>query len=102
MINLSVAGFDWDDGNHDKCQRHGVSIQEIETLFTGTVIILPDEAHSQDEERFRSIGMTAEGRHAFVVFALRLYDGEFYIRPISTRYMHRKEVESYEEENPNL
>jgi len=32
---LPVAGFDWDDGNHDKCQRHGVSIVEIETLFRG-------------------------------------------------------------------
>jgi hypothetical protein len=99
---LPVAGFDWDDGNHDKCQRHGVSIVEIETLFRGTVVILPDEAHSVMERRFKAVGKTEEGRHVFIVFALRAYEDAFYIRPISARYMHRREIESYEEENPDL
>jgi len=33
MMNLEVGGFDWDDGNRTKCQRHGVAIAEIEALF---------------------------------------------------------------------
>jgi hypothetical protein len=69
---LPVAGFDWDDGNHDKCQRHGVSIVEIETLFRGTVVILPDEAHSVTERRFKAVGKTEEGRHVYRFYAARL------------------------------
>jgi hypothetical protein len=32
-MTLQVSGFDWDDGNRAKCQKHGVSIAEIEALF---------------------------------------------------------------------
>jgi len=28
--------------------------------------------------------------------------GELLIRPISARYMHKKEIEAYEKENPDL
>lgn len=28
-----IAGFNWDNGNSEKCQKHGVSIEEIEALF---------------------------------------------------------------------
>ena len=98
----NIAGFDWDDGNRDKCAQHGVSIDEIETLFRGTVVILPDEAHSWTETRFKAIGQTEEGRYVFVVFTIRALGGSLYIRPISARYMHQREVESYEEENPDL
>ena len=32
-MNDRVSGFDWDEGNKSKCQKHGVSIAEIEALF---------------------------------------------------------------------
>jgi uncharacterized DUF497 family protein len=96
------AGFDWDDGNRGKCQKHGVPIAEIEALFASSVVLLPEVAHSVDEQRFRAIGRTPRGRHIFVVFAIRKKEGSTYIRPISARYMHRTEVEQYEEENPEL
>jgi hypothetical protein len=32
-MNSRVSGFDWDEGNRAKCQKHGVSIPEIEELF---------------------------------------------------------------------
>ena len=101
-MNTAIAGFDWDSGNHAKCQQHGVSIPEIEGLFTRPVVLLPDGDHSATEKRFRAIGRTATGRHVFVVFTIRERTGERYIRPISARYMHRKEIASYEEENPHL
>lgn len=42
------AGFDWDAGNWAKCQKHGVSIGEIEALFrSDTLDIEADDAHSQ-------------------------------------------------------
>jgi uncharacterized DUF497 family protein len=27
----ALAGFDWDDGNREKCQKHGVALEEVET-----------------------------------------------------------------------
>lgn len=102
MKNL-IAGFDWDNGNVEKCQKHGVSRFEIEELFHRTVMLLPDGDHSNShEQRFRAIGTTQAGRYIFVVFTMRALDGQMMIRPISARYMHRKEVDLYEQENPTL
>jgi uncharacterized DUF497 family protein len=99
---MEFSGFDWDRGNRAKCQRHGVSITAIESLFQGEVAILPDIAHSLRERRYRAIGWTAEGRAVFVVFTLRRRSSGVRVRPISARYMHAKEVRSYEKENPDL
>ena len=95
-------GFDWDRGNRAKCEKHGLSIAAIESLFAHPLAILPDAAHSQREKRFRAIGRTDRGRGVFIIFTLRRDGDELLIRPISARYMHKKEIESYEKENPNL
>lgn len=96
MFVQGVTGFEWDRGNRDKCQKHGVSIEALESAFSDTMAIFPDPSHSQGEERFIAIGKTNEERDVFVAFTLRHRDGETFIRPISARYMHRKEVEHYE------
>ncbi len=101
-MNTVVSGFDWDSGNRAKCQRHGVSVDEIEGLFARPIMILPDTAHSTTEERLRAIGTTQAGRYVFLIFTVRERHGEKFIRPISARYMHQKEIDSYEEENPDL
>jgi len=97
-----VTGFDWDEGNREKCQEHGVSIAEIQDLFTHPVMILPDPAHSGTEERMRAIGKTEEGRSVFLVFTIKKSGRKRLLRPISARYMHAKEIKHYEEENPDL
>jgi uncharacterized DUF497 family protein len=97
-----LSGFDWDEGNLEHCRKHGVSRSEIESLFARPVIILPDIGHSQTEQRLRAIGKTDDGRGIFVVFTIRKRGGHRYIRPVSARYMHREEIECYEEENPGL
>ena len=102
MVNLRVEGFNWDEGNRDKCQEHRVSIAEIENLFKRPVMILPDPAHSHTEERMKAIGKTKQGRSVFLVFTIRKRGRKRLIRPISARYMHAKEIKHYEEENPNL
>jgi hypothetical protein len=33
MMPKAVAGFEWDEGNLEKCQKHGASIGEIEALL---------------------------------------------------------------------
>lgn len=96
-----VSGFDWDSGNRAKCQKHGVSVDEIERLFASPIMILPDTAHSTSEDRLRAIGRTEAGRYIFLVFTLRERGGQRFIRPISARYMHQKEIDSFEEENPD-
>ena len=101
---MEFSGFDWDRGNLEKCRKHGISADVIESVFDRPVAILPDETHSRTEQRLRAIGKTAERRAIFVVFTLRQRrrGDDIIIRPISARYMHAKEVKSYEKENPNL
>lgn len=94
----TVAGFDWDRGNREKCQKHGVSIVVIERLFHGPLGVLPDPEHSDREERFKAIGRTEDGRGVLIVFTLRICDGATLIRPISARYMRAKEIDYYEKE----
>jgi len=102
MKSKQVSGFQWDDGNREKCQKHGASIQAIESIFMRPVAILPDESHSDEEKRYRAIGATAEGRYVFLVFTLRSDEDNLLIRPISARYMHQKEVDAYEKANSSI
>jgi uncharacterized DUF497 family protein len=66
------------------------------------VLVVPDRAHSFSEQRIRAIGKTEGGRSIFIVFTIRERGGKRFIRPISARYMHRKEVRHYEKENPQF
>lgn len=93
----AVAGFDWDDGNREKCCKHGVTRGEIESAFRGgTLRLYPDPAHSVSETRYLGIGRTDTGRHVLVAFTYREIEKQHLIRPISARYMHAKEIKHYE------
>lgn len=96
MRHHNVSGFDWNHGNLQKCQKHGVDIAEIESAFRQTIAVFPDPSHSQGEQRFIGIGKTQQGRSLFIAFTLRSQSGEDLIRRISARYMHQKEVDHYE------
>jgi len=98
MTSRTVSGFDWDDGNRAKCRKHGVSLAEIEDVFAHLHRIAPDFSHSTAETRFLAIGNGSGPRSIFVAFTLREHGGENLIRPISARYMHRKEADGYEED----
>lgn len=68
---------------------------EIEDVPSGEPAIHADPF--EPETRSRAIGVTAEGRHLYVVFTVRERgDGLAAVRPISARYMHEKEVRRYE------
>ncbi len=89
----AVSGFDWDDGNIEKCQKHGVSLEEIEALFLDKSLrISPDIKHSESEDRFIATGVSLKGKYIFVGFTFREKQGKRLIRPISTRYMREKEA----------
>jgi uncharacterized DUF497 family protein len=95
-MGRGAVGFEWDKGNRDKCQKHGVPIATIESLFHGPLAVVPDPEHSDTEERLKAIGRTDDGRGVLIVFTLRRLGDEIFIRPVSARYMHRTEVEYYE------
>jgi uncharacterized DUF497 family protein len=99
MQKVTFSGFAWDNANRSKCQKHGVSIAEVEhVLAHAATLIVPDLKNMRVEPRFLAIGRTEEERYAFVVFTPRQTRGEILMRPISARYMHRKEIKKYEQE----
>ena len=95
---MDIQGFDWDDGNRVKCQSHGVNLEEVESVFVNQPRVYPNVKHKADEERYHAVGRTQEGRYMFVVFAFRENLQGKLIRPISARFMHKKEIDYYEKQ----
>ena len=91
-----VIGFNWDDGNRDKCRKHGLTVEEIESAFRRSMRVYADPAHSASETRYIGIGTSASGRYLLVVFTHREIADQRLIRPISARFMHVKEIDHYE------
>lgn len=98
MVDFTqISGFDWDDGNSRKNDKHGVSLADAEQVFfNDPLLVLADERHSESEPRFHALGKTNAGRLLHITFTLR-FDGSR-IRVISARDMHRKERVIYEQE----
>jgi uncharacterized DUF497 family protein len=94
---MQFDGFDRDEGNWPKCAKHGVSKDEIEFILTSGPIVLPDRTYVGDEARYNAVGVSDEGRHIFIVFTYRHVEDDILIRPLSARYMHKKEVDRYEQ-----
>ena len=96
MIDLSkISGFEWDEGNARKNEKHGVSMAEAEQLFfNAPLLLLDDAAHSQQEYRLHALGKTNEGRTLHITLTLR--ESNTLIRVISARDMHRKERAIYD------
>jgi hypothetical protein len=97
MIDLNkITGFDWDDGNARKNEKHGVSMAEAEQVFfNAPLLLLEDATHSQYEPRLHALGKTDDGRGLHITLALR--QAGLLIRVISARDMHRKERAIYEQ-----
>jgi len=91
---MKTAGFDWDDGNWPKCGKHGVSRAEIEEVLLNTPAVMPDP--HPEEPRMRAIGKAIAGRYVFLVFMVRQFNDKLFLRPISARFMHQKEIDHYE------
>ena len=99
MVDLSkITGFNWDDGNTRKNEKHGVSMAEAEQIFFNSpLLLLEDAAHSQQEPRIHALGKTDDGRALHITFTLR--QSAFLIRVISAGDMHRKERAIYDQAN---
>jgi uncharacterized DUF497 family protein len=97
MIDLTkITGFDWDDGNARKNNKHGVSTAESEQVFfNAPLLLLADAKHSDRESRLHALGKTDQGRLLHIALTLR--EAQTKIRVISARDMNRKERVIYEQ-----
>ena len=94
---MAQLRFDWDDrkdaGNR---RKHGVSFAEAETAFLDEdALIIEDPDHSEAEDRFILLGVSAGLRVLFVCHCVR--EGGSLIRIISARRANRHEQEQYRE-----
>jgi uncharacterized protein len=91
----AVTGFDWDEGNAMKGEKHAVSVAEGEQLFVNEpLVVLEDVAHSIAKPRWHALGRTSTGRLLHITFTLRAEGTR--VRIISARPMHRKEKAVYD------
>jgi uncharacterized DUF497 family protein len=87
---LDFDGFDWDDGNWPKCGKHGLEQSDIEAAFYADAYRLLEAPPRGSEERFVLIAFS-QAHWVSVVFTKR----ERFVRPISARYLHAREVLRY-------
>jgi uncharacterized DUF497 family protein len=93
---MSYLGFDWDNGNDRKNEKHGVSKPEVEQVFLNAPLVLVEDGkHSKTERRVHAFGRTDMDRWLHVTFTER--ERGSLVRPISARPMSRKERAAYEQ-----
>lgn len=89
--------FVWDPAKEKmNIQKHNISFTEACYVFADQYSLnLFDEKHSQDEDRWITLGQTPSGKILVVVHTFReLYEMEV-VRIISSRKASRKEIEEY-------
>lgn len=91
---MKVEDIEWDAANWPKCGKHGVSQDDIEHALRAMTFRIPDP--NPAEARFRTAARAPDGRPIFIVYTHREREGRTYLRPISARFMHEKEVRDYE------
>ena len=86
--------FQWDEEKAaSNLEKHGVSFQEASTVFMDSLSsTISDPLHSFDEQRFVTIGESAEREILVVVHTQR----DTKVRIISAREATRKERQTYE------
>ena len=90
---MDAEGFGWDDDKADKnFRKHGVTFGEAATVFDDPLsATIGDDDHSDDEDRFITVGLSAQGRVVIVSHTDR--DGN--IRIISARAASAAERKGY-------
>ena len=94
---MAELRFEWDPRKNTANQRkHGVSFEEAATVFSDDqALLIDDPDHSDDEDRFILLGMSAALRALVVCHCYR--ESQDTIRIISARKATRKERSTYVE-----
>jgi uncharacterized protein len=87
--------FEWDEAKaHSNYLKHKISFDEAKTIFFDPFLVTyPDDAHSDNEDRLISIGLSARQR---VLLAVHIERGDV-IRIISCRKATAREKAYYEQ-----
>ena len=87
--------FKWDENkNKVNVQKHGVSFKEALTVFNDeNAILINDDTHGENEDRFILIGLSNHGRILVVCHAY--YEEKEIIRIISSRKATKNETLQY-------
>ena len=92
--------FEWDENKAQiNLRKHKVSFEEAKTLFNDPLLLTyPDEYHSDIEERYISIGVSARGRILLAIHTERKEAEDIVsIRIVSCRRATPSERQVYEE-----
>ena len=94
---MSDLRFVWDPRKAKENERkHGVAFEEAESVFLDDqALLIGDPEHSDDEDRFILLGLSARIRILVVCHCYRESDSE--IRLISARKADRTERKEYNE-----
>jgi len=89
--------FDWDvDKNLSNIEKHGIPFKEAATVFRDeNAVLLDDEAHSENEDRFLIIGLSGNLKLLIVCHCYREHDEDSIIRIISARKVTETERTVY-------
>jgi uncharacterized DUF497 family protein len=92
-----MIDFEWDNNKAaDNQRKHGVSSEEAQTAFIDeNALLINDPDHSDDEDRFILLGLSASLRVLVVCHCYRKSDEV--IRIISARKATVKERKQYQE-----
>ncbi|MGD1905222.1 MAG: BrnT family toxin [Leptolyngbyaceae cyanobacterium] len=93
---MDEIDFEWDDRKAEQNQqKHGISFEEAQTAFYDeNARIRHDPDHSQNEDRYILLGMTARLRLLVVCHVYRQRDEV--IRIISARKATKQERQQYQ------
>ena len=90
-----MVKFEWDENkNQTNIQKHGISFEEAVTVFKDLdALIISDESHSNNEDRFLLIGYSLKANLLVVCHCYRLNDSV--IRIISARKANKQDRNLY-------
>ena len=93
---MKQLSFEWDEKKNQKNQwKHRISFEEAVTVFLDEeAIVIPDEDHSEYEERFLILGISRKLNLLVVCHCIREQEGV--IRIISARHATKTEIRQYQ------
>ena len=93
-VHMEALRFEWDPAKAAGNQKHGVSFEEAQSVFSDErARLIDDPDHSDEEERFILLGLSSSLRVLVVVHCYRSQGNA--IRIISARKATREEQRYY-------
>lgn len=95
---IANYNFEWDPGKAlDNSSKHGITFEEAATVFQDSkAISIFDPDHSENEERWITMGISGKGKLLIVIHTFREESEDvILIRIISSRKASKQEAKQY-------